>query len=51
MGIKMPETRANGLLQWARNWPLVLIGIGIVAAILWVTVLAWLIIKAVMLIV
>jgi len=51
MGIKMLETRTNGLLQWARNWPLALIGIGVVAVIVWVTVLGWLIIEAVLLIV
>jgi hypothetical protein len=45
----MPETRKNPLAQWAaRSWPPFLIGFGVVAVIVWVTVLGWLIMEAVL---
>ena len=43
----MPATRVSQILQWARrSLALLLVGLGVVAVIVWVAVLCWLIIEA-----
>jgi hypothetical protein len=48
-GSNMPETRKNPLVQWAgRSWPTFLVGFGIAAVVIWVIILGWLTIGAVL---
>jgi cytoskeletal protein RodZ len=48
---KMPENRKRSLSAWMRQtWPVLMVGLGLVASIVWIAALAWLLVKVIELI-